>query len=156
MRLALQPGRFAIVRLMPEARIPEWAVQEHRRSFVSVTRTEDELSVVCDENEVPTDLECSTDWACLKVSGPLDLAAVGILASLAGCLRDRGVSIFAISTFDTDYILVPAPDLDEAVDALEQAGHRVTGRSGNRRPRSPRPRSLPSKSLRPRGESLGG
>ena len=88
---------------------------------------------------------------CFKVSGPLDLAAVGILAALAGYLRDRGVSIFTIFTFDTDYILVPGLDVDEAVDALEQAGHRVTGRSGSRRPRSPRP-----KGLRARSESPGG
>jgi len=71
MRLALHPGRFAIVRLKPEARIPKWAVQERRGSFVSVTRTEDELSVACDENEVPAGLECSTAWGASRCRGHL-------------------------------------------------------------------------------------
>ena len=117
------PGRLAIVRLHPSSPVPEWA--RHTAPLVSVARTEDELSIVCPEEWVPHTVQRSAGWCCLKVIGPLDLAAVGILAALVDPLRDTGISVFALSTFDTDYLLVPEVQRDNAIRALEAAGHRI-------------------------------
>ena len=94
----------------------------------SVTRTEDELSVVCPAEDAPAAADVSAGWRALKVLGPLDHASVGVLASLVGPLADAGVPVFPLATFDTDYVLVRAADLERAVSALEAAGHRVESR----------------------------
>jgi uncharacterized protein len=120
--LDLAPGAYAICRLKAEEQVPEWAT---RGAFVSVTRTPTELSVVCAFDTVPRGTACEGPWRLLVVRGPLDFALTGILASMASPLADAGVSIFAISTHDTDYVLVPAADVDRAVEALRSAGHRV-------------------------------
>ena len=116
-------GRLAIARLNPTAAIPDWAQQV--APLVSITRTEDELSVVCPEGWVPDTVQHSTGWFCLKVTGQLDLAAVGILAALVDPLRDKGISVFALSTYSTDCLLLPEMQRDDAINALEAAGHRV-------------------------------
>jgi hypothetical protein len=121
LRLAALPGEFAVSRLDPGAAVPAWAAGP----FVSVTRTAEELSVVCPRPAVPDIVRCEPGWRCLRVHGPLDLALVGVLASLAGPLADAGVAVFAVSTFDTDYLLVKAADLARATDALRRAGHAV-------------------------------
>ena len=123
MDILLQSGRFAIVRLEPTAEEPDWI--RTGSPFVSITRSGDELSVVCSDSQVPDSFRCSRGWAALKVAGPLDLSLVGILADLTGCLRDENISIFAISTFDTDYVLVPGSDLNRAIKVLTKRGHRV-------------------------------
>jgi hypothetical protein len=114
--------RLGVVRLEPEARVPAWAVDA---DFVSVTRTPQELSIVCDEHLVPTELRCERDWRCLAVRGPLDFDAVGVLESLAVPLAKARVSLLALSTYDTDYLLVRGQSLERAVEALLTAGHRV-------------------------------
>jgi hypothetical protein len=113
---------FAICRLEPNAAIPVWAVNS---TLSSITRTPDELSVVCRQGDVPEGITCEKGWRCLRVQGPLDFALTGILASLATTLAEGGISIFAISTFDTDYILVKQHDLPRAIQALSGAGHVV-------------------------------
>ncbi len=114
--------RFAICRLNREAEVPDWA---ESGGFVSVTRTPEELSVVCPQDGVPAETTCERDWRCLRVEGPLDLSLVGVLASLAAVLADAGVSIFAVSTYETDYLLVRHTDLEAAVEALREAGHSI-------------------------------
>jgi hypothetical protein len=121
--LAVMPNRFAICRLDDGAPIPHWAL---RGNFVSVTRTADELSVVCPQGDVPEGVQCSRGWRCLRVEGPLDLSLTGVLASLTAPLARAGISVFAISTFDTDYLLVQEKDLKEALVALSAAGHNAT------------------------------
>lgn len=91
----------------------------------SVTRTADELSIVCSAEWVPDGVKAETDWQALKLSGPLDFSLVGLLASLSGTLAQEDISIFAISTFDTDYILIRADRMARAVQALRRAGHWV-------------------------------
>jgi hypothetical protein len=91
----------------------------------AIIRTQEELSIVCEQENVPPDIRCERNWRAMKVAGPLDFALVGVLASLAGALADAGVSVFALSTYDTDYLLVKADTLERAIDALEAAGHRV-------------------------------
>lgn len=115
------PDTFAVCRLAADAPIPAWA----RGDFISITRTRDELSIVCPQNDVPRDLKCERDWRALRVVGTLDFALTGILASLAMPMADAGIPIFAISTFDTDYLLVQSRDLERALSALTQAGHTI-------------------------------
>ena len=91
----------------------------------SITRTADELSVVCAEAAVPDGMQAERGWRALCVDGPLDFALTGILAGLATALAEAGVSIFAVSTFDTDWLLVKEDQRAEAVRALTEAGHTV-------------------------------
>ena len=113
---------FAVCRLPVDAAVPNWA---WAGELTSITSTDDELSVVCIADPVPVDVEHTPGWRALKVRGPLDFSLVGILAGLSGILADAGVSIFAISTYDTDYILVRGEQLETAVEALKAAGHEV-------------------------------
>ncbi len=113
--------RLAIVRLRATDPVPAWA-DGH---FSSVTRTANELSVVCQEDRVPDNVTAERKWLALEVAGPLDLGKVGILATIAEPLQSAGISIFAISTYDTDYILIRESQLDTATRALRQAGYRV-------------------------------
>jgi hypothetical protein len=113
-------GAFVICRLAADAPLPDWAASG---SFVSITRTAEELSVVCREGAVPEAVRCERGWRCLRVAGTLDFSLTGVLASLLGPLADAGVSVFGLSTFDTDYLLVKEKDLPRATEALRRAGH---------------------------------
>ena len=125
-RLSVIPGAYAICRMPATAPLPAWA----GKAFTSVTRTADELSIVCDERHVPHDLDgfevqVERGWALLKIHGPFPLDVVGILASVAKPLADAKISLFALSTFDTDYILVKRIHVNEAIAALTLAGHKL-------------------------------
>jgi hypothetical protein len=128
LRLAVLPGRLAVCRLPPEDAIPEWA--SAAGGFSSVTRTRDELSVVCAEAAVPEGIRSERGWRALVVAGPLDFGLIGVIASLAEPLARAGVPIFVLSTFDTDYLLVQEARLAEAGAALAAAGHDISGLVG--------------------------
>jgi uncharacterized protein len=119
------PGALAIARLEAGAPAPAWA--SAGGPLVAVVRTAAELSVVCEEGAVPDGVRATRDWRAIEVSGPLDLAMTGVLVSVAVPLADAGVPIFAVSTYDTDYVLVPGARLHDAVAALRAAGHHVDG-----------------------------
>jgi len=123
-RLTVVPleGAYAVCRLAADAPLPAWAAGG---PFLSITRTADELSVVCRQAVVPEGVRCERGWRCLRVAGTLDFSLVGVLASLLGPLADAGVSVFAVSTFDTDYLLVKEEYLAAAVEVLRRAGHSV-------------------------------
>jgi hypothetical protein len=121
--LTVLPGRYSICRLERAAPIPAWA--ELDGDFVSVTRTREELSIVCPERNTPEGTRCEPGWRTLKCAGPLHYGLVGIVASLADPLADAGVPIFPIATCDTDYVLIREPQLDAAVAALTAYGHAV-------------------------------
>ena len=120
--LTILSDSLAICRLDPDIDVPEWAMIGE---FVSITHTNDELSIVCAAANVPSDVKADRDWRALKVEGPLDLALTGVLASLANPLAAAQINIFAISTFDTDYLLVKGYNLARACEALQQAGQVV-------------------------------
>jgi uncharacterized protein len=122
--LTVLEGRLAVCRLDAGTEVPAWATTA---TFFSVTRTEDELSIVCPEGNVAEEIHREQGWRALKLEGPLDLSTVGILASVAEPLAGAAVSIFAVSTFDTDFVLVREGQLDMAVDTLRQHGHEVRG-----------------------------
>jgi hypothetical protein len=117
--------RLAVCRFDAHAAVPAWL--ERSTGFVSTTRTADELSVICDHDIVPAGVRTEGPWRAFRVRGPLVMTLIGVVASLANPLADAGISIFALSTFDTDYILVHEPELDAAVAALTGAGHSVDG-----------------------------
>lgn len=122
MTLKLLDETFAIARLDSRAPVPAWATQSR---FHSVTRIGSELSIVCPEGNLPSDVLAVKGWRCLGVEGPLDFQLTGVLASLAGPLADGGISLFAISTYETDYLLVKQESLAAAIDALRSAGHSI-------------------------------
>lgn len=125
MQLIVLPDNLAVCRLSPSEDVPIWVWRE--KSLLSVTFTADELSVVCASENVPNDVQCERDWRAMKVQGPLEFSLTGILASLAGPLAEAGIAIFALSTYDTDYILVKEDVLQQAVTVLRQYGHVFEG-----------------------------
>ncbi len=120
--LTVLPERYAISWLGPKADIPHWAA---KGDFMSISRTPDELSVVCLETNVPSGIVSEPGWRIFKCEGPLDLALPGIMASLAEPLAEAGVPIFPIATHHTDYILIKEMHLDTAIRALGGYGHAV-------------------------------
>ena len=120
--LSLLPETFAICRLAPDAALPQWATQG---PFFSITRTGAELSVIAETGVVPARLRTEVIWRVMEVHGPFDFSEVGVLAALVQPLAASGVSVFTISTFDTDYLLVRCTQLREALAALRTASHTV-------------------------------
>ena len=115
------PDTFAIVRLPPSVETLRWVTGE----FASITKTPDELSIVCKESAVPAGTHADRGWQCLRVEGSMPLTMVGVAAEFTGLLAKAGVSVFVISTFDTDYVLVKGDALERATDALRGGGHSV-------------------------------
>ena len=116
------PERFAVARLAPDAAVPAWLP---RGSFSSITRTANELSIVCEDTAVPANVKSVRGWRCLALTGPFAFTVVGVAAEFTNVLARSDVSVLVISTHDTDYLLVGGGDLDRAVAALLAAGHRV-------------------------------
>ncbi len=114
------PGTYAIARLAPDARLPEWC---HHGDLISITRTRDELSIICTDHPVPIGIVAERGWKILKLSGPFPLNVVGVLAAFAAPLAEARVSILPIGTYDTDYLLVHSHQLSKALAALAAAGH---------------------------------
>ena len=113
---------LAVCRLEPQSEIPAWV---NKSRFFSITKTSDELSIVCEQALVPADMKAETDWKCFRVVGTLDFSLTGILAAIANPLAQEKISIFAISTFDTDYLLVKENHLENAIKVLSAAGHLI-------------------------------
>jgi hypothetical protein len=120
--LIVLPDTFAICRLDVSNAIPAWATAD---SFFAITRTLEELSIVCVQSLVPEGIRCERDWRCLQVAGPIPFMTVGVLASLVQPLAEAGISVFAVSTFDTDYVLVKAVDLARTIEGLRTHEHSV-------------------------------
>ena len=120
--LGILPEIFAVCRLPASSTTPKWVAKS---PFFSVSKTPKELSIVCVQENVPSDIKCERNWSCFEVQGPLDFRLTGILDSLTDPLAAAGISIFSISTFDTDYLLVKQENLKKAVVVLKEAGHVV-------------------------------
>ena len=117
--LSKMESKFSILKLKPNAEIPAWALIGD--SFFSITKTDDELSIVCEESCVPPNVKDNVekDWRCFKVEGPLDFSMTGVLSQIAGPLADAKIPIFVVSTFDTDYILVKAEYFEHSCAVLD-------------------------------------
>ena len=120
MRLNLLPQRLAVIRLDPDAAIPDWAT---KAAFFSVTRTADEISIFCDSEAMPDDSEKIDGWRAFRVAGQLDFELTGVISTLAMPLAAKQIPVFSISTYDTDYMLVREDQLEDAIDVLRRAGH---------------------------------
>jgi hypothetical protein len=115
---------YAIARLDPDAALPAWARGGH---FWSITRSDNELSIVCRQDDVPTETSAERGWCAFEVAGPLDFSLTGVVSSLVAPLADAEIPLFVVSTFETDYLLVREHDLQRSVEALTAAGHSVDG-----------------------------
>ncbi len=116
------PRLYAIVRLAPDASTPAWATQG---DFTSITRTAEELSIVCTTENLPSQVFSQHDWICLKLEGPFPFSLTGILLSFIEPLSKNGVPIFAVSTFDTDYVLIQQEFAPQAFGRLLETGHEL-------------------------------
>lgn len=122
--LFLLEGLFAICRLDRSAPIPDWATTE---PFFSITRTADELSVVCPQKGIPEGIDCEAGWRCLKVESPFNFDLTGMISSIAVPLAEADIGMFVVATQDSDYLMVKEPDLERAIAVLSRAGYRVEG-----------------------------
>lgn len=120
--MKLLKEKYSVCRLDKNAALPTWVMNGE---FFSITKTEDELSIVCLQENLPhniqyelINIQCEKDWRILKVEGPLDFSLVGILSSISGLMAKEKISIFALSTYDTDYILVKENNIDAAINIL--------------------------------------
>jgi len=124
--LTVLPGRYAVCLLPPTTPIPAWA---NSRDFVSITRTADELSIICAQDALPLSMpetkEVARDWVVLRVEGPFAFDVTGVLATLSAVLAKADVVLLAVATYQTDYLLVKAAQLADATTALTAAGHSV-------------------------------
>ncbi len=118
--LSIFPQVFAICRLHPDGYIPHWALLGN---FVSLTRTAEELSIVCPQENVPDEAQATRGWRCVKVEGPFDFSVAGVHASLALPLAEANISVLAIATYDTDHLLIKEEDLSHSMEVLKAAGH---------------------------------
>jgi hypothetical protein len=114
---------FAVCRLDPAANIPEWV---RHGELTSITRTPTELSIVCSQSLAPANIVCERDWKCMQIAGPLGFTQVGILSSMLAPLANGNISIFSISSYETDYILVKEKDLESAIAILSHEGHWIS------------------------------
>lgn len=117
-------SRLAVCRLPAGADLPDWATAGE---LLALIRTPDELTVVCNEARVPASVRAERGWRCLRVEAVLDFSMVGVLARISQVLAEAGISIFVLSTFDTDYILVQESRLEPACQALERVGYAISG-----------------------------
>ena len=117
------PGPYAIVRLAPDVPVPDWAT---KGDFTSITRTADELSIVCPAANLPPDVHSPHRWICLKLEGPFPFSQTGVLFSFIEPLSKNDIPIFAIATYDTDYVLIQEEHA-RALDILREAGHELLG-----------------------------
>jgi len=119
------PGPYAVVRLAPDAPVPDWATNGN---FASITRTADELSIVCPADNLPVAVHSPHRWICLKLEGPFPFSQTGVLLSFIEPLSNNGIPIFAIATYDTDYVLIQEEYARDAVSALQRVGHVLLAR----------------------------
>lgn len=119
LRIAVLPQRLAVCRLAPDASVPPWV----RGAFTSVTRTDEELSVVCDTEAVPEGVQVERGWRVLKVEGPIPFEMTGVAAALVAPLAEARISVFLLATYDTDYLLLKEESFARALEVLRAAGH---------------------------------
>ena len=122
LHLSLLPHKYAVCQFHPDKHIPYWALLG---DFVSLTRTNEELSIVCQQDNVPDDIKAEGGWRCVQVQGAFDFSAAGVHASLAIPLAEADISVLAIATYATDYLLIKEQSVERALKVLEQAGHYI-------------------------------
>jgi hypothetical protein len=123
LKLSLLPQTYAICSFPPDFTFP---AIDNTSSILSIAKTCKETTIVCDENRIPGDCRKSENWKCIKVEGSFDLDAIGVIAGISIPLAESRISIYVVSTYDTDYVLINAKNIDRAVSCLSKFGHKFT------------------------------
>ena len=123
LQLSLLKDKYGICTLPNTAPIPDWALTQ---SLASITRTEKELTIVCRLEILPSQYQSDLNWRCFKIDGSFDLNQIGVISSISSTLADAGISIYVISTYDTDYFLIQEHNLEQTISTLSSSGHSIT------------------------------
>ena len=123
LQLSLLKDKYGICTLPNTAPIPDWALTQ---SLASITRTEKELTIVCRLEILPSQYQSDLNWRCFKIDGSFDLNQIGVISSISSPLADAGISIYVISTYDTDYFLIQEQNLEQTISTLSDIGHNIT------------------------------
>ena len=123
LQLSLLKDKYGICTLPNTAPIPDWALTQ---SLASITRTEKELTIVCRLEILPSQYQSGPNWRCFKIDGSFDLNQIGVISSISSPLADAGISIYVISTYDTDYFLIQEQNLEQTISTLSDIGHNIT------------------------------
>jgi len=123
LQLSLLKDKYGICTLPNNAPIPDWALTQ---SLASITRTEKELTIVCRREILPSQYQSDLNWRCFKIDGSFDLNQIGVISSISSTLADAGISIYVISTYDTDYFPIQQQDLEQTISVLSNSGHSIT------------------------------
>jgi hypothetical protein len=123
LQLSLLKDKYGICTLPNTAPIPDWALTQ---SLASITRTEKELTIVCRLEILPSQYQSGLNWRCFKIDGSFDLNQIGVISSISSPLADAGISIYVISTYDTDYFLIKEQNLEKTISVLSNSGHYIT------------------------------
>ena len=121
-QLSLLKDKYGICTLPNTAPIPDWALTQ---SLASITRTEKELTIVCRLEILPSQYQSDLNWRCFKIDGSFDLNQIGVISSISSPLADAGISIYVISTYDTDYFLIQEQNLEKTISVLSNSGHYI-------------------------------
>ena len=122
LKISLLKDKYGICTLPNDAPIPDWVSNE---SLASITRTDKELTIVCRQDIIPSELKSDLNWRCFKIDGSFDLNQIGVISSISSPLADAGISIYVISTYDTDYFLVKEDNLEQTISTLSNSGHSI-------------------------------
>ena len=124
MNLIVLAKKYSIYRFNNDCVLPDWI---YLSDFYSITKTKDELSVITIQTKlISENIACNKDWRILKIVGPLDFSLTGIIADISNILKEKKISIFTISTYDTDYIMVKQKDLNIGIKALKNKGYKIS------------------------------
>ncbi|HEY5535005.1 MAG TPA: ACT domain-containing protein [Ignavibacteria bacterium] len=124
MNFEVLTGNYAIYRFGNASLLPDWI---YSSGFYSITKTRDEISVVAAQNDlISSDIVCNKDWRIIKIKGPLDFSLVGIIADISAIFKRKKISVFTLSTYDTDYFLIKQKDLEVGIHALIENDHNIT------------------------------
>jgi hypothetical protein len=123
LKLSLLKDKYAICTLPNDTPIPDWALTQ---SLISITRTGKELTIVCRMDSIPSELQSDLNWRCFRIDGSFDLNQIGVISSISSPLADAGISIYVISTYDTDYFLVQDKNVEQTISTLSNSGHSIT------------------------------
>jgi len=123
-KLIVSEKRYSIYKFESGSVLPDWI---YSSDFYSITKTEYELSVVAHQTDLMSEnITCNRDWRILKIEGPLDFALTGVIANISDILKEKKISVFVISTYDTDYVLVKQDKIDMAIKSLKEKGHEIS------------------------------
>ena len=123
LKLSLLKDKYGICTLPNTAQIPDWAQMEY---LVFITRTRDELTIVSRQDLIPSQYQCDLNWCCFKVDVVFDLNQIGVISAISSPLADAGISIYVISTYNTDYFLVQQDKVEKAISVLSDSGHSIS------------------------------